>query len=187
MLARSPVDLSTARAVPPSPVDLSTEVTFAALERRRKLAGIPVARWIAAAAMDPRTFRKAKEGHPYQRTDKLARLSRALDVLTKGPPPNAIVALVRCAELMLSAELARSKRLASACAGGARLSVKRLRRYAIYLVTVEMLIDNADVARALCCSRQNIKQARDAVDDWREHAAVDAMLDRLAAMLKGVE
>jgi hypothetical protein len=185
MLARTPVDLSTEPPAPASPVDLSTD--FAALERRRKLAKIPRGRWIAAAAMDPRTFARCRAG--LARPEALDRLARALDDLTGAPKPmpNAVIALVRCAEILLAAELARSKKLARACAGGGSLSGKRLRRYAIYLVTVEMLIDNADVARALKCSRQNIKQARDAVDDWRDHAAVDAMLDRLAALLKGSE
>lgn len=59
----------------------------------------------------------------------------------------------------------------------------RARRLAIYIVTVELEIPNADLARALGCSRQNVKQARDKVEDWRGDAAIDALIAGVTATM----
>jgi hypothetical protein len=66
------------------------------------------------------------------------------------------------------------------------LKAATLRRQAMYLAAVELEIGNADLGRALACSRQNIKQARDKVEDMRDaDATLDALLDRCALLLRG--
>lgn len=48
------------------------------------------------------------------------------------------------------------------------LQAARINRMAIYVIAVELELKNAELARALGCTRQNVKQARDDVEDWRE-------------------
>jgi transcriptional regulator with XRE-family HTH domain len=61
----------------------------------------------------------------------------------------------------------------------------QLRRWSIYVLTVELEVSNVVIARALGCTRQNIKQARDAVEDKREaDAKLDAALRELGAIIK---
>jgi hypothetical protein len=54
------------------------------------------------------------------------------------------------------------------------------RRLAMYVMTVELLVSNADLARAIGQTRQNIKQARDIVETRRDDPAIDALLERVA-------
>ena len=48
------------------------------------------------------------------------------------------------------------------------LQAARINRMGIYVIAVELMLGNAELARALGCTRQNVKQARDDVEDWRE-------------------
>jgi hypothetical protein len=65
------------------------------------------------------------------------------------------------------------------------LKIARVRQLAIYVLTVELLIANADVGRAIGCSRQNIKKARTAVEDRREiEPELDALIERVAAVAR---
>jgi len=61
----------------------------------------------------------------------------------------------------------------------------RCRQLAAYVITVELLVSNADLARAIGQSRQNIKNARDRVEVWRDDdPAIDALLDRITQRVR---
>jgi hypothetical protein len=55
----------------------------------------------------------------------------------------------------------------------------RCRRLAAYVITVELLVSNADLARAIGQTRQSVKQARDQVELWRDDPAIDGLLERV--------
>src|SRR5262249_12568477 len=136
------------------------------------------------------------DGEPLCNT--VERLERALDELAIGAPrarpPAVIAGLVHAAELIVLHEVAGRKKLITeltferARRGRAlpgAIAAARLRRLAIYLVAVELEVSNADLGRALDMTRQNVQQARNAIEDLRERPAVDAVLDRCRALLKG--
>jgi hypothetical protein len=62
--------------------------------------------------------------------------------------------------------------------------LSRMRRLAVYLAAVELMIGNTVIARALGMSRQAVKQTRDDVEDLRSHPLVELLLDRVAAELR---
>ena len=63
------------------------------------------------------------------------------------------------------------------------LAIARLRQTAIYVLTVELQIPNAELGRAIGCTRQNVKKARGAVEDRRDtDAALDELIRRVAAL-----
>lgn len=64
------------------------------------------------------------------------------------------------------------------------LKAATIRRQAMYVAAVELQIGNADLGRALNCSRQNIKQARDSIEDARDKdPRLNALLDRVARLV----
>ena len=67
----------------------------------------------------------------------------------------------------------------------AAIARARLRRIAVYLAAVELEVGNAEIARALGTTRQNVHQARNAVEDLRGRPAVDALLERCRKLLQG--
>lgn len=194
---------SEARRTPASTADTNLPVicqppTLAQIEVIRLARGISVRQMLNAAGVDAKTWYDGKAHHWATRSDTRARLMAALDQLmgtrAAARPPQLIAAFVQMTERLLGAEIGRSRRLANALCyhrprgknAAPAVEAKRIRRLAIYLTAVELVVENAELARALGCSRQNIKQARDDVHDLRDdHAAVDAMLDRVALLLKG--
>lgn len=65
------------------------------------------------------------------------------------------------------------------------LKASRLRRYAMYITAVELQVGNAALGRAIGCSRQNVKQARDWVEERRDDPGLNALLDRCARLVTG--
>lgn len=65
------------------------------------------------------------------------------------------------------------------------LAASRLNMMAIYITAVELQVENATLGRALGCTRQNIKKARDRVEDMREDPAIDALISGVTALVTG--
>lgn len=167
--------------------------TFGAINKKRADNGISVQALVRAADLDWRTWRLARKAKGNKtKPDTLVRINAALDrMIAGGPvkqPKNLIAAMIEALELIIKSELAGDAGLIGALAharhrkDGAPLDVEpeRIRRIAIYLAAVELEVQNADIARALGCRRQNIHQARDQVEELRNSKAVDAFLDRCA-------
>lgn len=182
------------RKLPPV-CQLSPRRDFGALNRARKDAGISVNRLLSAADISHHTWDAARNGKSATRDSTFDRLWAALDRLrrdgTAARPPAAIKALVLAAEEILRARI--RGRLIVACNpqrmtrdhGQYRLPASRLRTLAIYLVAVELEIENVAIAMALGCSRQNVKKARETVETLRDNEAVDALFTRCGKLLTG--
>lgn len=70
-------------------------------------------------------------------------------------------------------------------AGGKDLGAGRVRRLAIYLVTVELCIENADLARAIGTSRQNVQQVRNLIEDLRDREPeTDRLLEYCGQLMR---
>jgi hypothetical protein len=132
------------------------------------------------------------------RGSTLRRMNAALNALAHSSPitrpPALIAAFVRSAELVIANEIGNDRKLIAACAfarqrkrGRKPKSVEpeRIKRLAIYLTAVELQVENAELARAIGCSRQNVKQARDDIEELRDDGRIDALLDRCAALVTG--
>lgn len=129
-------------------------------------------------------FKYARKGLvPRQNT--LWRLSKALeDLILERPPKQTPSAIRAIAGFVHLAEVIIGQQVAAAPALTALLG-HRVPTLAIYLAAVEMQIENAELARALGCKRQNIHQLRRKVEGLRDDAAVDALLDTCAALMRG--
>lgn len=170
---------------------------FRAIDRQRKMAGISVERLLHAANIHQEVFWRGRRGETATRSGSLQRLERALAELIAvesltSRPPTAIKSLVLAAEEILRVRIKR-QRLTRACnpartPRGKRLSAlpaSRLRRLAIYLVAVELEIDNVDIGRALGCSRENIRKARETVEELRDDKRVEALFEECGKLLSG--
>jgi len=162
------------------------------LERRRVQLGITKNQWAAAAGVG-RNFFFDHSRKPRPAT--LERLARALDELAGIPrmrPPALVAAFVRAAEVIvqrlagdagLIGELTVTRHNRERVPQGVQRA--RLRRLAIYLAAVELEVSNAELSRALRMTRQNVAQARQAIEELRERPGVDRLLERCRALLKG--
>lgn len=161
------------------------------IERERARKKISHATLCAGARVHAATWFYLRRGEQVPRASTLARLKAAIASVA-APKPNAIEAHYRAIMALLA--LLSSKDPEAALAQDfsverptvpAWLEAATLRRQAMYVAAVELQIGNADLGRALGCSRQNIKQARDAVEDARDkEPRLDALLDRVARLVK---
>jgi len=161
---------------------------FAALDRSRREANIPVDRLLQSAGVSYHTYYDGKAGRFATRQATMDKLWAAIERLRTGaaPPPAAIRALLNAAEELLRARIAKNKRLAAVCLSRSTTPAARIRTLAIYLLTVEIEIDNADVGRAAGCSRQNVAKARDTIEALRDDgSALDRLMTQCATVLRG--
>lgn len=172
--AASP-DTTRPRAVLPARDMAAQKRAFQTLTRERKAAGISLNKLLAEADVRPQTFYDGAKGASVTRPATLEALWKALERLRqKQPqsPPSAILALLHATERLLEQRLAN-------CG-------VRLRPLALYLLTVEVEIQNADVARALKFNRQYVTKVRTETEDLREKDSdVDDALDNIGRMLRG--
>lgn len=163
------------------------------IERKRVAQRISLNELLRRARLDGASYWQLRQG-ARPRAGTLKRLDDALLGVCYVPPAPAIVAAlyrvsaVLCAQargvppedvvaLDFKSEKPNSPRW---------LAAARVRRLAIYVVTVELEVPNADLGRAIGCSRQNVKQARHAVEDWREaDPDLEAALTRIASLARG--
>jgi hypothetical protein len=197
MLARGETrhDLSTARQggplrQPAAPDRVNrTALSIHDLDRRRADAGLTIGAVCAAAAMRRDTYHAALKPGAVVKASTLGKIALAIgalrDAAPPARPPSVLAAFIRLAEAELCKRIARDKRLRRDLDSRGTVGSGRVRRLAIYVVAVELQVENAELARALACSRQNIHQARLAVEDWREKPRVDRLLEDARVMVRG--
>jgi len=172
-------------------------LSFAAIERQRKAAGVSVMTMLGRAGVARSTWAAIRSGqaadHP-RRQITLQRLAATLDPAWNWHvpmQPAALRAFVRVVEIVLAerinADVAVLAALGSQSSHGQRPHVNagRLRAIALYVLAVEIEINNAELARAVGCTRQNVNQTRARIEGLREAAAADEFLDRFAADMRG--
>lgn len=164
--------------------------TIQQIERARKERGISQGEFLRRANVHHSTWQALLRGSR-PRHDTLKRLEAALDAAVVVRSVPVIVALYRLIMVQLAARhgIAETDALTlKFCAGSQienlRLAV-RLRQAAIYVLTVELEIPNAELGRAIGCTRQNIKKARMTVEDRRESdTELDALIARIASIAR---
>lgn len=145
-----------------------------------------------AAGVSCRTWAYLRRGAQAPKDFTIEKLQRALDRAEKAPV-NAIAALHRLALILIAGELqipaVRVLAHDPSQNGGRNrdwVEAARAWRCAIYLLAVELQIGNAALARAIGTNRQNVKQARDQIEDLRDDdPRIEGALDAVAAMLRG--
>lgn len=196
MLARTD-NTPASRARSQGPRCQASVLTFAAIERKRARLNVKVGKLLGLAGVARTTWAAVRNGqghsHP-QRQTTLARLDAALESLRaqSAPklPPSALRAFVRAVEIILRPRIEADPALIEAL--GVRyagwkapgLTRGRLRTLALYIVSVEFCVANAELGRAVGCERQNVKQARDQVENLRSAAAADEFLEAIAAEIR---
>lgn len=182
----------------------SVDPRVTAIERQRRDKGLSHTKLLAAAGVHPSTWFFLRRGEQAPRAGTLDRLEAAIGQAGRAVEPaalkNVILATVRVAETVIVSALdagangagttrAQSLPLVQAldprCRRATALRRSRRRVLAVYLVAVELELGNAEIARALGCSRQNVKQLRDAVEALRDDARADEFLERCRRQLTG--
>lgn len=127
------------------------------------------------ASVQSRTWSNVRRGRWDPTEQTLARLEAAVAGVPARKPPEAVKTLHRrvmidlCKRLRAPPERVFAQDLSvQRPRNEAWLQAARISRMAIYIVAVELVIGNAELGRALGCTRQNVKQARDDVFDWIE-------------------
>lgn len=157
------------------------------IERRRVSAGWSHTELCRRAWIRKDTWQDIRSG----RREPLARTLEALEKAFTEPrsknPPQIVKAYHRimvmdlCRHLRAPIDTVLAQDLTvQRPRNKAWLQAARINRMAIYIAAVELQVANADLARALGCTRQNIKQARDDVEDWR---AADSKVERAIAVV----
>lgn len=173
-----------------STADAETVLRFdvpemAEIDRRRAAAGITVKDLLAECRMRSATWYDALKPFAKTRVATRQRLLAALALLSRRLPArqksDARLYLVRAIEHNLRTVILLTT------LGGGDAAPELLRTFAIYLAAVECEVENAALARSLGCARQHIHQTRHKVEAMRDDPAVNALLDRVGAMLRGSE
>jgi len=163
---------------------------LAAIDRSRREARIPLNALLAASGIHIETYYLGKRGANKTRPETLRRLWNALESLRSGrtaaPPPAAIRALLHAAEELLRVRILKSRKLSAVCLSKSASPAQRIRTLAFYLLAVEIEIENADIARACGCTRQNVHKARETIETMRDDGgALDRLMTQCAAVLRG--
>jgi hypothetical protein len=168
-----------------------------AIDQRRNKLVLAHAQLCRRAGISEPMWWELRHGHRRPADRTVRRLEQALDELAAARPPRQPAVVVRLLFSHVAADVARRRGVP--CDGPisldfgynsprdpAWLAMAQVRRLAMYVLAVEFDIANADIARALGCSRQNVKQARDAAERWRdEDPAADALIEAIARQARG--
>lgn len=161
-----------------------------ALDRDRERKQISHQDLCTRARLHPSNWYFLRIGQQNPRASTLERLTAALAAAPK-PRPNAVAAQYRSIVTLLAILSGEDPEIMLAQDFTAErptlpgwLKAATIRRQAMYVAAVELQIGNADLGRALHCSRQNIKQARDSIEDARDKdPRLNALLDRVARLV----
>lgn len=198
MLAAA-IAISTPAAPPADDLAAIADSRVRAIERRRRDIGMSHVDLLRAAGVDRDAWRDMRSGKTTAKEATIARLNAALEGQRPKPRAEAIVAFYRALMALLAKETGLNPDVVLAQDFSTErpnnpdwLRAAKLRRIAIYIAAVELDLGekhvNARIGRAIGCSRQNIKQARDQVDELRESdIAVAALIDKCAAIVTGRE
>jgi hypothetical protein len=175
----------------------AVDLSIVAIDTRRRKAGISIGRLLGEARVDRRTWHGAKANPSRVRRSTLERLDRALARLAAGDRGDASLGAIGMLYQLAAGVLAQRAGIdPQAVLKIARdfsyewpqnnlwLACARVRRLAMYVVANELGLGNATLARAIGCSRQNIKQAVTAVEELREEASIDALIAEIVALAR---
>lgn len=165
------------------------------IEARRKKIGLSKRRLLVRAGLDQSSWWRGRRDGAKVKAGTLERLDRALRDFENGMSSVKTPPLWRAFFGFAFAIIAREQQLDYELAAlfdfsaekpndPKWLKLARLRRIVIYLVTVEAQVPNAALARAIGCSRQNVKQARDTVELWRDDPATENLLERWGIFMR---
>lgn len=173
------------------PAASSTEpLSIEAIDRRRRKLGISLQYLLAEARVDRGTWYAAKLGRTQVRKSTLDRLDRALSRLAVGDkasvPATMMVlyrylvgGIARESGVDVPAALAIASDFSSEKGRSVEWSaLVRPRRLAIYLLASEFALGNANVAKAIGCTRQGVGKAIAEIEALRE---LDKVVDQLLA------
>ncbi|WP_336800501.1 hypothetical protein [Kaistia sp. MMO-174] len=171
---------------------LSTASPFAArlemLDRDRRRANISISEIAVAAGVSERGIRYALNGIKGIRPSTLRRLERALAELQRQARDPAPFIAATYRGLLVS--LAHAARLDPDLVIGAdprheRGAIARVRMRAFYLMVTEFNLTMTAVAAIAGVTKQAISKSMREIEDERDDAAIDAMLDRVARQARG--
>lgn len=171
-------------AIPPASSTVNAADRVAVIARRRIAAGWSHAKLLRLARVDKQTWQDLRAGRREAQEFTLTRLERALDGVIETKPPQIVRAYHRivmrdlCRHLRVPASAIDQDMSVQRPRNRAWLQAARINRMAIYIIAVELELKNAELGRAIGCSRQNVQQARNDVEDWRE---TDRKIDRAIA------
>lgn len=170
----STVDAAASIAGRSSTVKSSTE-RIRDIDYKRVAANIAHLDLCRRAGVQDRTWSKIRQGKWEPKPATLDRLEAAVAGVPARKPPEVIKAFHRrvmldlCKRLRAASEQVMAQDLrVQRPSNAAWLQAARINRMAIYIIAVELVVGNAELGRALGCTRQNVKQARDDVFDWIE-------------------
>lgn len=161
------------------------------VERERERVKMSHATLCSRAKVHAATWFYLRKGEQAPRAGTIERLKAAV-ANARPPKPSAAAAQYRAIVALLAlisgedpeAMLAQDFSAHQTPTLPGWLKAATLRRQAMYVAAVELQIGNADLGRALNCSRQNIKQARDSIEDARDKdPRLNALLDRVARLV----
>lgn len=163
---------------------------IAAIERRRRLAGMSHTTLCAAAGVHIQTWHHARAGGAtLQRT--ILELERAIAARPRRRPVASLDAIVRAIEAVLEAAIAADpvvlaaatyRRLRNTAPAG--MARGRLRTLALYVAAVELGHRQADLARALGISRANVSKACRTIEGVADDPLVRDLIARTATQME---
>lgn len=178
------------------PLALSTNARIdprvLALDRARDAAGLSHGELCRRAGVDATNWCRIRKGQHPPRAETLKRMRGAIAGEDGADRLPLIAAMHRLAMILLAIESGAAVESVMAQDFSVErptnadwLRAAHLRRYAMFVVTVDLGVGNAALARALGCSRQNVMQARRFVDHAIDDPAIDALLSRVGRLVRG--
>lgn len=166
--------------------------TVAAIDKQRRAAKLSHEQFCQRAGISYWTWRDHLRGRAQPNGATLQKYREALVNPPREPAPGVIAGAHRLAVVRLASahgvaiEQIDAQDLSVQRPRNANwLLAARLNRMAIYILTVELQMENADVAAALGCTRQNVAQARDAVEEWRDEPTTQRLIAKVSLELAG--
>lgn len=194
LTTKTRTDLSTA-AISKTRTDLSTSLKR--LAERRKKAGVPVARWLAAANVNRDTYFSALKGASNIRPSTVDKLSTALDALSAGEAAAEKLSLCQAYLRSITVQLATKTGwdpelmlsqifTAENTNDPVWLQASRLRRCAVYLLVEGLNLGKANIGRAIGVSRQAVHKSVATIEAERDRdAGFDSLMSGMMLQVKG--
>lgn len=172
--------------------DPFTEPRILKLEQLRLRKRISIASLSRAAQMKTRTWPRIVDGRQVPQRETLQRVEAALNGLpAQFPVPERLLAgvyrgalalLAREHQITLDAIEATDFSVTRAHDASWRLA-NRCRQMAVYLVKIEYEITGEAIGALAGVSKMAVSKTLETVEDWRDDPKVDALLDRVRAIV----
>lgn len=168
------------------------ETSVEKINQARKTAGLSHEEFCRRAKAGTRNWFRLVRGEQKPTPALLKRLNAALgDAQAARPRP-----VVKAFHRLVMIEIARAQDFDVAVLLATDFSVQRphvpdwlaasrIQSMALYITAVELEVGNAELARALGVSREAVRKARNKIEDLRDDAAIDALLNRVAQQVRG--